>query len=75
MSGITMNINIKGEGWYVSTASRGYLEVLGPNHMNNAYACRLCVAQANEGNPDALAAILICTEDIFLQELATGIIV
>jgi hypothetical protein len=63
---------LKGEGWVVMKNRSGYLEVLGPGNVNNAYACRLCVAQAHEGNPDALAAILICSEDKFLQDLAVG---
>jgi hypothetical protein len=44
--------------------------VLSPTRdfTDNLDACRKCVQQAIDGNPDAVAAILLCVDDTQLQD-------
>lgn len=50
-----------GVEWYgvMAQSSRDVLD-----HLD---ACRKCVQQAIDGNPDAVAAILLCVDDTQLQ--------
>lgn len=67
--------NPEGTGWCVRKcrdASTGK-RILGvfnrTNQMLSAEACRACIEQAAAGNPEAITAILLCTEDKELQGL------
>jgi hypothetical protein len=65
----------KGQGWLVREYSEagtgkpilGVFSTADNNLSENG--CRLVVQQAAKGNAEAIAAILICTEDIELQRI------
>jgi hypothetical protein len=66
------NYLIKGRGWCVLPGvTHGCPMVFDPDFKGdmtlNNVARAHCAVQANEGNPDAIAAVLLCTEDANLQ--------
>lgn len=67
--------NLKGDGWYVrpytqAGTQRTIFGVFDPGaNMLSENACLACVKQAAAGDPDAITAILLCTEDMELQKM------
>lgn len=64
--------NPEGNGWIVrefthytlNTRVLGvFSRALNDGHLSSIRACGLCVAQAMAGDPDAIAAIILCPED------------
>lgn len=61
------NVLLKGKGWVVAQTVHGP-RVYAARNLFHMEACRVCAAQAHEGNPSALSAVLMCPDDGILQD-------